>query len=73
MRRQIKSLSAEGRLSAIVLVAIPVLLFFYMHMANPSYVGELTASPIGWVLLATAVSMIVAGGLWLRKLVQVVF
>src|SRR5438552_9676179 len=73
VRRQIKSLSAEGRLSAIVLIAIPILLFLYMHIANPSYVGELTASPVGWLLLGVAVSLMTMGGLWLRKLVQVVF
>src|SRR5205807_10516667 len=73
VRRQVKSLSAEGRLSAIVLVVIPVLLFLYMKIANPSYVGELTASSVGWLLLAIAGSMMTMGGLWLRKLVRVEF
>jgi len=73
VRRQIKSLSAEGRLSAIVLLVIPVLLFLYMHIANPSYVGLLTSTRVGWLMLAIATAMMTMGGLWLRKLVRVVF
>ena len=73
VRRQIKSLSAEGRLSAMVLIAIPVMLFLYMRMANPSYAGELTSTTIGWALLGVAGALMTMGGLWLRKLVAVVF
>jgi tight adherence protein B len=73
VRRQIKSLSAEGKLSAYVLVGIPIGLFFYMRMANPDYAGELTSSPVGFIMLGMAVGSISLGGLWLRKIVRVDF
>jgi tight adherence protein B len=73
VRRQVKALSAEGRLSGYVLGGIPVGLFLYMKLANPEYVGELTSSPIGWGMLGMATLMMVLGGLWMRKLVQVQF
>ena len=73
VRRQIKSLSAEGKLSAYVLIGIPVGLFFYMRMANPDYAGELTGSPIGLIMLGMAIGSISLGGLWLRKIVRVDF
>jgi tight adherence protein B len=73
VRRQIKSLSAEGRLSAVVLVSVPIFLFFYMRLVNPSYIGLLTSSPIGWIMFSVAIGGIVLGALWLRNLVKVVF
>jgi tight adherence protein B len=73
VRRQIKSLSAEGRLSAYVLVAIPIFLLLYMRVANAEYASELTGSPIGLVLLGIAGAGIGLGGLWLRKIVKVAF
>jgi tight adherence protein B len=73
VRRQIKALSAEGRLSAVVLIALPILLFLYMRLVNPDYVGELTGSGLGLALLTFACGMLVAGAFWLRRLVRVVF
>jgi tight adherence protein B len=73
VRRQIKALSAEGRLSAVVLIALPILLFLYMRMVNPDYIGELTGSGVGLALLTFACGMLGAGALWLRRLVRVVF
>jgi tight adherence protein B len=73
VRRQVKALSAEGRLSAYVLGGIPVGLFLYMKVSNPEYIGELTSTGIGWAMLGVAVTMMTLGGLWLRKLVQVTF
>jgi tight adherence protein B len=73
VRRQVKSLSAEGRLSAYVLGGIPVGLFLYMQISNPDYVGELTSSGPGWIMLGVAITMMTLGSLWMRKLVQVKF
>ncbi len=73
LRRQIKTLSAEGRLSAVFLVALPILLFLYLELSHPDYAGELTGSPVGWLLLGIGMSLLAIGGLWMRKLVRVVF
>jgi tight adherence protein B len=73
VRRQIKTLSAEGRLSAVVLMGIPILLFFYLKIANPDYIGVLTSTPLGWIMLMFAAGGMTLGGLWLRNIVKVVF
>jgi tight adherence protein B len=73
VRRQIKSLSAEGKLSAYVLVAIPILLLLYMRVANPDYAGVLTSTPMGLVMLSVAGAGIGLGGLWLKKIIKVDF
>jgi tight adherence protein B len=73
IRREIKSLSAEGRISAIILVALPFVIMAAMSALNPGYLGELTGHPVGWVMLAMAGGLIVVGALWIRRLVKLVF
>lgn len=69
--RQISALTAEGRISAVVLFCLPIAMFLYMCVANPSYVHELTGALGGQVLLGIAGALMIAGGLWLRRLVRV--
>lgn len=70
IRRQVKALSAEGRLSGIVLILLPIGVSGALMLANPSYLEKLTHSPVGWAMIAAAVSLVVVGGLWLRKVVS---
>jgi len=73
LRRQVKSLSAEGRLSAWILFVLPIGLFGVMKLTNPAYVNELTGSGVGFVMLGVAVLLMTVGGLWLRKIVKLEF
>jgi tight adherence protein B len=72
VRRQVKALSADGRYSAYVLMALPVLMVVAMKIINPGYLAELTRGP-GIVLSGLAVVLMAAGGLWLRKICRLVF
>jgi tight adherence protein B len=71
LHRQVRALSAEGRMSGVVLVALPLLLFFYLRVSNPDYLEPLFHSSLGQQLLAMGVGLILVGGLWLRRIVQV--
>jgi tight adherence protein B len=73
IRRQIKALSAEGRLSALILFVLPFVMFGVIAVLNPDYLGELTGHTIGYVMLAVAGGMLTVGGLWLRRIVRLVF
>ncbi len=73
LRRQVASLSAEGRVSAIVLFILPIALTAMMTMSNPSYIGLLFTTGAGIVLLCIAVVLLTVGGLWLRHIVQSVY
>ena len=73
IRRQIKALSAEGRLSAIILFVLPFAMFAVMTAVNPDYVAELTSQSLGLTLLLVAGVMLAVGGLWLRRIVRLVF
>jgi tight adherence protein B len=71
LRRQIRVLTAEGRLSAWVLTLLPIAIGLYMGAANPDYIGVLFKEAIGWVMLGTAASLLVLGVLWMRKIVDI--
>ncbi|MEI6624105.1 MAG: type II secretion system F family protein, partial [Actinomycetes bacterium] len=70
-RRQVKALSAEGRLSGVILCALPVGLLVLLSVVNPTYMATLTGTLLGWMLLGTAGTMLAVGALWISKVVKV--
>ena len=71
LRRQVQVLSAEGRLSAVILGAMPILFAAYLSVAQPQYVGLLVTTPIGIMMIVVGVILLIAGAFWLRKVVTV--
>jgi tight adherence protein B len=71
MRRQIKVLTAEGRLSAWVLALLPFALALYMFAVNPEYISLLFTSQIGLIMLGVGGVLLVLGILWMRKIVDI--
>jgi tight adherence protein B len=68
---QIQSLTGEGRLSGIVLLALPPALFVVMWYLNPNYSMMLFTDPMGHQMLIGAVIMQVLGALVIRKIVNI--
>lgn len=68
IRRQVKALSAEGRLSGVVLLLLPIAVGSFLMVSNPGYLGKLTASPIGWTMAVGAGVMMLIGAVWLKKI-----
>ncbi len=73
IRRQIEALSAEGRVSALVLILLPLGLAGIISVTNPDYLGLLFTTQVGRVLLAMGTMLMIVGTLWIRRLVRVVF
>lgn len=71
LRRTVRTLSAEGRLSATILFALPVVLGLWMFLFRSAYVRPLITEPLGLLMLAAAGGLLVVGGLWLRRVVRV--
>ena len=71
LRRQVRVLSAEGRLSAVILGGLPPLFLLYMLAVRPDYIRPLWHSFAGLVLVGIGAGLMVVGGLWLRKVVRV--
>jgi tight adherence protein B len=68
---QIQALTGEGRLSGVVLLGLPVLLFFAIYHLNPGYVSVLFSDPLGKKMLAAAIVFQVIGALVIRKIVNI--
>jgi len=71
LQGRIRVLSAEGKLSAIILVAIPFFLGFALSIINPDYINTLFEDPIGIVLLVFASVMMALGILMMKKMVAI--
>jgi tight adherence protein B len=71
LRREIRTLSAEGKLSGWILAAMPVGLFLYMLVANREYVSFFWTQPIGFICLGVISVAFIAGVLWMSKLVKI--
>ncbi len=73
VRMQVKSLSAEGRLSAVILMGLPVGIGLYYTVINPETMSLFVGTTIGKLLLAGSAVMYLLGGFWMRSVVKVEF
>ncbi len=67
---RVRVLSAEGRLSAIVLVTIPFLIAVVFSLLRPEYIGILGSDAIGRVLVIMALVMMGCGIYLMKKMVS---
>lgn len=67
----IQALTGEGRLSGIVLLALPPVLFVVMYKMNPDYCMPLFTDPMGHKMLAGAIVMQILGALVIRKIINI--
>ena len=72
IRRQVKTLSAEGKMSAYVLLGLPVVIALMVKASNPAYIGALMVGTGLWLSGACVLLMII-GGVWLFKLCKIEF
>ncbi len=68
--RQVQALSAEGRASGWVLLALPFLMFFFLVWRTPESASKLTNTTPGQTMLALGLFSMFLGYLWIRKLVD---
>jgi tight adherence protein B len=71
LRRQVRALSAEGRISANILVAIPIVMASYLYLTSRAYLATLWGRPVGVVVLIISVVMLIAGMFWMRRITDV--
>jgi tight adherence protein B len=71
VRRQLRTYTAQGRLSGYVLAALPIVVGCMIFAINGEYAGILFNHPLGKLLMTIAFSMQVIGFLWIRKIVDI--
>ncbi len=70
-QRRVKTLSAEGRLSAWILSMVPFVLAGVLMVSNPDYLPMLTKDPLGRQLIAIAFTAICIGIIWIRRIIRI--
>jgi tight adherence protein B len=73
VRRELRALIAEGKLSAYVLGALPVVMFLFMRFSAPSYVSVLWTSGAGRAMLAVGALLMAGAGAVMARIVRLEF
>ena len=68
---QVKALTAEGRLSGVVLIALPIGLFLMMMYMKPDYIELLWKDPLGVKMSVGAVVLMLIGAAAIKKIVDI--
>jgi tight adherence protein B len=71
VQRQVRVLSAEGRLSIAILTALPFGIFFYLALVNPEYVAPLFNTMIGRILLLVGGTLMGLGVFVMTRIVRI--
>ncbi len=71
LRGEVSALTAEGRMSAIILGALPVGLAVIMYTLNPEYTGLLFTNGLGNIMLGVAIVAAVIGFVWMKKIIDI--
>jgi tight adherence protein B len=67
----VRVLSAEGRISALVLSLLPFALAAFMTLLNPGFISKLWTDPMGLQLVYFSLTLMAFGILWMWKLIQI--
>lgn len=71
MRKKIKAISSEGRLSATVLTLLPGLIFLSIHMTSPFFYRDVSDDPLFWPFMGAIFGLIALQALILKRLVDI--
>jgi tight adherence protein B len=70
IRRQVQALSADGRFSAYIMIALPFVLAGFILISAPDYLAPLVQTLAGKMALGVGAILIVVGVVWIRRLVR---
>jgi tight adherence protein B len=68
---QVKALTGEGRISGVVLMGLPIVLFFTVYYMNPEYVMLLFTREIGRKMITGAIVLQIIGAFAIKKIVDI--
>jgi tight adherence protein B len=71
LRRDVNALTAEGKISAIVLGILPLGLGFFIYTLNPGYMDPLFEETAGNIMLGGSVLLAFFGFWWMKKTIEI--
>jgi len=73
IKGHVRALSAEGKMSAYILMALPLGIAFFVGMINPGYLDVFVTKPIGFFMLGLSTLMFAIGGFWMSRIIKIKF
>ena len=67
----VKTLTAEGRLSAMILIGLPILMFGFLYFTNFEYVSALWLNKIGQYMALSGIVLMFVGAIVIHKMVDI--
>ncbi len=71
LRGEVSALTAEGRMSAMVLLGLPFGVGAAMYFMNKPYISTLWTNTLGYIAMGVALISMVCGALWMRKIIDI--
>ena len=71
IRREARTLTAEGRIGAVVISVLPIAIGLFVYAVNPGYINPLLHQAFGEILFYGSIVLGVIGIFWVRKLVDI--
>jgi tight adherence protein B len=71
LRREVKTLTAEGRIGAIIISIMPLAIGLFVYLVNPTYITPLFQSTTGKLVVYGSIAVALAGVVWIRKIVKI--
>lgn len=71
LRRHVRALSAEGRMSAVILCALPPVFAAFLYFTNREFLDPLVADVRGYFLMGFGVVWMAIGTFWMSRMVKV--
>lgn len=70
-QRRVRTLSAEGRMSAWVLTLVPFVLAGILHFSSPDYLRVMFVDPLGMKIFASCAALLLLGVVWMRRIIRI--
>ncbi len=71
IKQQIKTLTAQGRMSGYVIAALPFGIAAVLTLMNPSYMLLMVTQPLGWAMIGGGLTSEIIGFLIIRKIIAI--
>lgn len=73
IKGQVRALSGEGKMSAYILMAMPVVVAIMISFINPGYTDVFFTEPLGIAMLVASLIMFAIGGFWMSRIIKIKF
>jgi tight adherence protein B len=71
LQGKIKALTAQGRMSGIIVGSLPILLAFVLYFMDPEMMRPMFTTPIGYILIGLVVLMLAIGAFIIKKIITI--